>query len=168
MPAKQRKELARQNDTMSDYLTGATIRTSRNWSVSTHAVLTAIYNQNQILEGVLTRFESALFDIRVLIQADLPDDELSAAEISMDFARGAGAVAGVVLEAPAIARGAASSSQKPRPFQLSTMPSRKKTSWTSPPGFIRHLGDIRNKCDHKGDDPTRRGQRVNRRRPEDH
>jgi hypothetical protein len=49
---------------------------------------------------VRARFESSLFEIRQLVQADLFDSELEAAEelAKNKFTRAAGAVAGVVLE----------------------------------------------------------------------
>jgi hypothetical protein len=56
--------------------------------------------QRSILSSVTRRFESSLFDIRQIVQADLFDSELDAArELTKHrFPRGAGAIAGVVLE----------------------------------------------------------------------
>jgi len=57
-------------------------------------------NQLGIVKSAKKRFESSLFDIRQLIQNDLFDSELDAArELNKKgFVRGAGAIAGVVLE----------------------------------------------------------------------
>lgn len=57
-------------------------------------------NQLAIIKSCQKRFESSLFEIRQLMQADLFDSELEVArELNKKgFARGAGAVAGVVLE----------------------------------------------------------------------
>ena len=57
-------------------------------------------NQLTIIKSCQKRFESSLFDIKQLMQADLFDSELEVAKElnKKGFARGAGAVAGVVLE----------------------------------------------------------------------
>ena len=56
--------------------------------------------QLSIIASVKRRFESSLFDIKQLVQADLFDSELEVArELNKKgFIRGAGAIAGVVLE----------------------------------------------------------------------
>lgn len=56
--------------------------------------------QLEILKSLETRFESTLFDIKQFVQADLFDSELDASRelIKQGFLRGAGAIAGVVLE----------------------------------------------------------------------
>lgn len=56
--------------------------------------------QAAILGAVASRFESSLFDIRQIVQADLFDSELDAARelAKHGFLRGAGAVAGVIIE----------------------------------------------------------------------
>jgi len=57
-------------------------------------------NQLGIVKASKKRFESSLFDIKQLVQADLFDSELDAAQElnQKGFIRGAGAIAGVVLE----------------------------------------------------------------------
>ncbi len=159
-PLKPRKALDRQNYTMSDYLTGSTVRSPDGWAVPTNSALSAIYNQYQILEGILSRFESTLFDIRALVQADLLDDELSAADElnKHGFARGAGAIAGVVLEAHLAGISESHGIKSAKTATISILnDALKKASvldvatWR----FVQHLGDIRNKCDHKGEDPTK-------------
>lgn len=57
-------------------------------------------NQLAITKSAKRRFESSLFDIKQIVQADLFDSELDAAtELNKKgFTRGAGAIAGVVLE----------------------------------------------------------------------
>ena len=56
--------------------------------------------QLKILESVEARFESKLMDISGIVQADLFDTELESARelLKRGFLRGAGAIAGVVLE----------------------------------------------------------------------
>ena len=59
------------------------------------------YNQQlAMLKSVKPRFESSLFEIQQLVQADLFDSELDAARElhKKKFYRAAGALAGVVLE----------------------------------------------------------------------
>jgi hypothetical protein len=64
------------------------------------AVVMQFSVQLEILKSVEVRFESSLFDIRQLVQADLFDSELDAAGelLKKGFLRAAGIVAGVVLE----------------------------------------------------------------------
>lgn len=161
-PIKPRKTLNWQTYTMSDYLIGATVYSSNSgkWSVPTGSALTAIYNQYQIVEGILSHFDSTLFDIRALVHADLLDDELEAAEVlnSHGFARGAGAVAGVVLEAHLAAINGNHSIKFTKTATISILNDGLKkenvidvATWR----FVQHLGDLRNKCDHKGVEPTK-------------
>src|SRR5262249_7270910 len=57
--------------------------------------------QLQILKSAESRFESTLFDIKQMVQADLFDSELDTAQelLKKGFLRAAGVVSGVVLEA---------------------------------------------------------------------
>src|ERR1041384_4453401 len=56
--------------------------------------------QLAIVKAAQRRFATSLFEIKQLVQADLLDSELSAAEelAAHQFVRAAGAVAGVVME----------------------------------------------------------------------
>jgi hypothetical protein len=118
-------------------------------------------NQLGIVKVAAKRFESSLFDIRQLVQADLFDSELAATKElnKKGFTRGAGAVAGVVLE-----------KHLSQICASHNIPITKKTptindfnqllkdanvidipTWR----FIQHLGDLRNLCDHnKEREPT--------------
>ncbi|WP_217644084.1 hypothetical protein [Granulicella pectinivorans] len=114
-----------------------------------------------MVKSAKSRFESSLFDIRQLLQADLFDSELEAAShlLKNNFARAAGALAGVVLERHL---GEVCASHK--------LPLRKKDPSindlnqalkdagvieTSQWRFVQLLGDIRNTCDHSKDaEPT--------------
>jgi hypothetical protein len=160
-PLKPRKVLGAANYTISDYLVGATIPRNSVWVVPADAALSAIYNQYQIVEAILDRLESTLFNIRALVHADLLDDELAAAEElnKQGFPRGAGAIAGVVLEAHLAAVSETHNIKLAKTATISTLNDALKkadvldvATWR----FVQHLGDIRNKCDHKGaTDPTR-------------
>src|SRR6266446_7584275 len=65
------------------------------------AIVSMRFNtQRDILDAAETRFESSLFDIAQLVRADIFDSELDSCRelISNGFLRGAGAIAGVVIE----------------------------------------------------------------------
>ncbi len=57
-------------------------------------------SQYQIVEAAYSRFDSSLFDIRQITQADLFDSEIHSAEALLrnGFLRAAGVIAGVILE----------------------------------------------------------------------
>jgi len=88
------------NYTISDLLQGITVSQSGRTIVGFNAAVMPLEQQSLIVEALKRKFESSLFDIRALVQADLFDNELdSAEELNKNgFARGAGAIAGVVLE----------------------------------------------------------------------
>jgi hypothetical protein len=116
--------------------------------------MTPMYQQYLMVDGLKKRFESTLFDIRTLVQADLFDDELAAAEElnKKGFRRGGGAVAGVVLERHLL--GVCHRHKLPirkKDPAISDLNDALKSSnivdiptWR----FIQHLADLRNKCDH--------------------
>lgn len=161
-PLKPRKNVTWANYTMSDYLVGITVYNGNTGKhvVAASSALTAIYNQYQIVAAILGRFESTLFDIRALVHADLLDDELAAAEElnKHGFARGAGAIAGVVLESHLADIAERRTLKLAKNATIAVLnDALKKAEVVDVPTwrFIQHLGDIRNKCDHKGDEPTK-------------
>lgn len=161
---EKRKEIDFLTYGISDYLLG--LRTTRGGDSSVvadqSAAIPKMKNQKTILASVEKRFESKLFDIKEVVQADIYDSELDAARdlVKKGFIRGGGAIAGVVLE-----------SHLGHICELHNLKSRKKhpsisdyyqllkdneiidiAKWR----FIQHLGDIRNLCDHQKDrDPTK-------------
>ena len=64
------------------------------------AIVGRVYTQFKILESSGKRFESTLFDIKQLVQADVFDSEVESSRelIKCGFLRAAGAVSGVILE----------------------------------------------------------------------
>ena len=112
-------------------------------------------NQLGIVKAAQKRFESSLFDIKQLVQADLFDSELDAArELNKKgFTRGAGAVAGVVLEGHLlqVCQNHRIKVTKKKPTindynqQLKDADVIDTATWR----FIQHLTDLRNLCDHK-------------------
>src|SRR6202140_2333638 len=100
---KPRKEITAENYRIEDYLQGLTVTRTSGYGtekiVGLDAAIPHVREQENILKAVSQRFESSLFDIRQLVQADLFDSELDAAgELAKNkFTRAAGALAGVVL-----------------------------------------------------------------------
>jgi len=108
--------------------------------------------QLEILKSARRRFDSSLFEIKQMVQADLFDDELAAAKMlnKNKFMRAAGAVAGVVLEKhlKQVLKNHNLTSKKDTISPLND--ALKAGNVYDLPTFrkIQHLGDIRNLCDH--------------------
>jgi len=153
---KGRKKVEYGTYVIEDYLQGLSVtRSHYEKVVGPEAAIPQFQQQLNILKSVKRRFESSLFDIKQLVQADLFDSELDTArELNKKgFTRGAGAVAGVVLEShlsqacdnhkikvtkknPTIN----DFNQLLKDNEVIEMP-----TWR----FIQHLADLRNLCDHK-------------------
>jgi hypothetical protein len=154
-PRIARKEINSSNYTISDYLRG--IETSRGYEklTRTNAALMPMLQQLNIVEGLRNRIKSSLFDIKALVRADLLDDELEAAQElnSKGYERGAGAIAGVALESHLgeICTRRKINLKKKDPSISDLNDALKAASVIEVPTwrFIQHLGDLRNKCDHK-------------------
>ena len=161
---EKRKEIDFTTYGISDYLIG--LRSTRGGGsvvvVDQSAAIPKMQNQNSILASAEKRFESSLFDIQEVLQADIYDSELSAARdlSKKGFIRGGGAIAGVVLEKHLchICNLHKLKSRKKHPtisdyYQLLKNDGVIDTAkWR----FIQHLGDIRNLCDHHKDrEPTK-------------
>lgn len=156
-PKAARKEIRFSNYTISDALRGTTI--TRNFDGEVIAgpasAIGPMFQQYNIVVGLRNRFASTLYDIRTLVHADLLDDELHAAEElnAKGFHRGAGAIVGVVLEGHLVAvcdRHNVGFRKKDPTISdlndaLKTASIIEIATWR----FIQHLGDLRNKCDHK-------------------
>jgi hypothetical protein len=85
-PPKTRKDLNYGNYTISDYLRGLTA--TRGWNkekvVGPDAAIPAMQQQLNIVEALSVRFESSLFDILTLVQADLFDGELETRKVFIE------------------------------------------------------------------------------------
>jgi len=161
---KPRKDISNENYSIEDYLQGLNV--TRGWEkekvVGTDAAIPQFQQQLAILKSVSARFESSLFDIQQLVQADIFDSELEAALnlVKHGFLRGAGAITGVILEKhlAQVAENHNIKTRKKYP-SISDFNDLLKTgdvldvpSWRQ----IQRLGDIRNLCDHNKDrDPTK-------------
>jgi len=160
---KPRKDITYENYKIEDYLQGVNI--TRGWAdekvVGPDAAIPQFRQQLGIVKSVRARFESSLFDIRQLVQADLFDSELDAAtELAKNkFTRAAGALAGVVLEkhlAQVCDNHAITITKKgPGIGDLNNALKEANVSDVAQWRFVQHLADIRNLCDHsKGAEPT--------------
>jgi len=153
----KRKNINAETYTIQDWLNG--VRSSEDYMGKKHfndfAITAMRFNtQYEILKSVKARFESSLFEIKQLLQADLFDSELDVAiELNKKgFSRGAGAMTGVVLEKHL--------SQICKKHNIALKKNKmtindynqllkdtdiiEVAKWR----FIQHLTDLRNLCDH--------------------
>lgn len=125
------------------------------------AAIPRFTQQRAMLVAAQKRFESSLFEIRQLVQADLFDSEIDVSKelLKNKFARAAGAVAGVVLEKHflQVAKDHKVTISKKNPGISDLNDALKNATvidmaqWR----FVQHLGDLRNLCDHnKKKEPT--------------
>jgi len=160
---KTRKEISFENYKIEDYLQGLRVTKGyyKDEVVGPSAAIPQFQQQLEILKSIEQRFESSLFEIKQLVQADLFDDELSSARelLKHKFLRAAGAIAGVVLEKHL---GNVCSSHnikhsKKTPTIADYNETLKASAVIDVPNwrFIQLMGDIRNLCDHsKNIEPT--------------
>lgn len=160
---KIRKTIEYGNYVIEDYLQNLVVTSSfGDRKVGPEAAISQFQQQLNILKSASKRFKSSLFDIKQVIQADLFDSELDAArELNKKgFVRGAGAIAGVVLEGhlSQICENHNVKIRKKNPAINDFNELLKKEDiievsiWRS----IQYLGDLRNKCDHKKEkEPTK-------------
>jgi hypothetical protein len=118
-------------------------------------VIMRFQTQLEILKAARARFESSLLEIRQLLQADLFDSELDAARelLAKGFLRGAGGIAGVVLESH-LAQVAVDHSiplRKKHPSISDLNDALKQGQVIEVPSWraIQRLADLRNLCDHR-------------------
>lgn len=160
---KGRRDILYGNYVIEDYLQG--LHVTSGWQkekiVSPDAAIPQFQQQLNILKSAQRRFESSLFDIRQLLQADLFDSELEAAKElnKRGFVRGAGAMAGVVLESHLAQvcenHNVRITKKDPTINSLNDLLKTNDVIEVSTWRFVQHLADLRNKCDHKKKtDPT--------------
>lgn len=161
---KSRKTLDFETYRIEDYLQG-TVVTRAGYNepvVDTSAAIPQFRQQVAIIKAVSRRFESSLFDLRQLVQADLFDSEIDAAEelARSGYYRAGGAVAGVVLEKHlgqvCVNHNITFRKKRLTIADFNDALKNGKVIDTATWRFIQHLGDIRNLCDHKKSaDPTK-------------
>lgn len=160
---KGRKDITFASYRIQDALKG--LRVTRHGGtevVVDHSAATSHFQQQlAILMAAERRFESSLFEIRQLVQADLFDSELDASRelLKNKFLRAAGAVAGVVLEKHLrqVCEDHNIKITKKNPGISDLNELLKAASVIDVPQWrhITLLGDYRNICDHnKQNEPT--------------
>ncbi|VVO77709.1 hypothetical protein PS898_01644 [Pseudomonas fluorescens] len=156
---KARKEITHATYRIEDACQGLSGTRGGVVSVDPKTAINLLDQQIAIVESIQRRFDSSLFDIKQLVQADLFDSELDTARelLRVGFARAAGAVAGVVLEGhlkqvcdnhglPKKSGTIAVLNDALKLADVIGLPQHRQ---------IQFLGDIRNKCGHKNvSDPT--------------
>lgn len=152
---KSRKDITFENYHIEDYLQG--LRVTRFGSevvVDSSAAIPRFEQQLAILTASKKRFDSSLFEIRQLVQADLFDSEIDAARelLKQKFARAAGAIAGVLLEKHLAQvcedHGVVVTKKHPTISDLNDLLKNAAVIEMPQWRFIQHLGDLRNLCDH--------------------
>ena len=158
---KPRKELNSSTYRITDYLQRITATQGTRQIVGFDAAVSLLEQQVNIVKSLKQRFQSSLFDIRALAQADFFDNELDAADElnHKGFHRAAGALSGVVLAghlATVCVQHQISKPKNPSIGELNDL--LKKNDVLDVPDwrFVQRLGDLRNLCDHKkSGDPTK-------------
>lgn len=158
---KGRKDLTFESYRIEDALQGLQAKRGLDIVVDASAAIPHFEQQRAIVQAIERRFESSLFDIKQLAQADIFDSELESAGalLKAKFVRAAGAVAGVVLEKhlAQVCENHGIRLQKKNPTIADFNDALKQGDVVDTPQwrFIQHLGDLRNLCDHnKGAEPT--------------
>ena len=147
---KTRKDITYESYRISDYLMGLHIPRV----VNTDAAIPRFRQQLAIVKAVRKRFESSLFDIKQIVQADLFDSELEAAKAlaKHGFLRDGGVIAGVVMEKhlAEVCRNHKIKISKKNPVIADFDDALKKANVVDLPQWRsnQHLGDLRNLCDH--------------------
>ena len=158
---KGRKDISFENYRIEDALQG--LRISRHGEVlaDRKSAVPHLEQQLAIVHSIKRRFESTLFEIKQLVQADLFDTEIDAARelLKNKFYRAAGAVAGVVLEKHLgqVCENHSVKIVKKHPTIADFNEALKGADVIDVPQwrFNQHLADIRNLCDHnKASEPS--------------
>ncbi|MDP3148199.1 MAG: hypothetical protein Q8N83_03620 [Ignavibacteria bacterium] len=152
---EKRKEVNFLTYTISDCIIGIRVTRGLEIKVDGAAALPKFLQQITIIESAKDKFTNRIYEIKNLVQADLFDSELEAAQelLKSGFNRGAGAVAGVVLEKhlSEVCLNHNLTLNKKNPTICDYNDLLKNSDVIEIPTwrFIQHLGDIRNLCDHK-------------------
>jgi hypothetical protein len=159
---KQRKEFSYGNYAIEDFLQGIVVSRNGVRLFGGEAAIPRFSQQLAIIESAKARFSSTLFDIHQLVQAEIFDSELDAANelAKKGFTRAAGALVGVVLERhlSQVCDNHIIKINKKDPSISDLNEILKKEDVIDIPVWrnIQYLGDIRNLCDHdKKSEPTK-------------
>lgn len=154
----KRKAINWQNYTISDALQG---KQTANDTFHPGNAIRKMLQQVGMLKACLDSFDKKIYDIQVILQADIFDSEIGSAQhlLKMGFLRAAGAICGVVIEnhlsTVCISRNI--TIKKKSPSIADYNDSLKDVAYdTIEWRRIQRLGDLRNLCDHKKDrEPTK-------------
>lgn len=161
----KRKEITLSTYTISDYLLGVETQDYLGSVLIGRSVgLNKFQQQYSIIVSLKHRFESSLYDIRQLVQADMMDSEIEAAKLLLKngFLRAAGAICGVVLEKHLATvcdnRGLKLKKKNPCINDFNQLLKDESVIDTATWRYICMLGDIRNLCDHHKNEEPRQDQ----------
>ncbi|WON93645.1 HEPN domain-containing protein [Sphingobacterium sp. UGAL515B_05] len=153
-----RKNVEYGNYVIEDYLIGLSVtKATGDVKVGPSAAVPVFQQQLSILESVKARFESRLFNIEQLVQADLFDSEVEVAkQLSKNkLYRAAGVICGVVLEKHlkqvCIDHTIKVAKSKPTINDLNELLKKEDVIDTGTWRNIQRLGDLRNLCSHNGE-----------------
>jgi len=159
---ERRKEVTYINYSIYDYMLGLQSTYRGEVKRSKKDAIPKMETQWLILSSAAEKFDSSLFDIKEILQADLFDSELDTAKElnKKGFIRAAGAVTGVVLEKHLshICELHKIKIKKANPSISEYNQNLKDNNIIDIPNwrFIQRLGDLRNLCDHhKEKEPTK-------------
>ncbi len=156
---KTRKDVDVETYRIEDACQGLRVTNGNGVQADAKAAISLLAQQIAIVEAIRRRFESSLFDIKQLVQADLYDSELDTARglLKAGFARAAGAVSGVVLEGH-LKQVCDNHTLPKKSGTISVLNDALKAADVidlAKSRHIQYLGDIRNKCGHKNStEPT--------------
>lgn len=152
--AKNRKLVTYDNYVIEDYLRGTVRKFNGNIIVDLQTVIPVFRQQLKIFESLQKRFESSLFEIEQIVQADLYDTELESARqlVKNKFFRAGGIISGVVLEKHlkqvCISHSVKVSKSKPTISDLNDYLKKESILDVGTWRNIQRLGDLRNLCGH--------------------
>ena len=149
----KRKELDWNTYTISDAVQQIS---SKDNSLHPYKALTRLRQQVLMVEACLDKFESKLFDIHNILQADVFDSELESARhlLYKGFLRAAGAICGVIIEKHLsdVCLNKSIIIKKKTPTIADYNDGLKDIAYdTIEWRRIQRLGDLRNLCDHNKD-----------------
>jgi hypothetical protein len=150
---KSRKEITFESYRIEDACQGLRITRGGTVIVDRKAGMPLLSQQIAIVEAIKRRFDSSLFEIKQLVQADVFDSELDGALelLKNNFARAAGAIAGVVLEGH-LKQVCDNHALPKKSGTIAVLNESLKTANVVELSQYRHiqfLGDLRNKCGHR-------------------
>lgn len=155
--SKSRIDITTENYRIEDYLQGSKIDMFNLTGTRLERAIPHFKQQLAILKSVEKRFDSSLFDIRQIVQSDLFDSAIDASRelAKKGFLRGAGAIAGVVLEKhlAQVLKNHNIKIRKKHPSINDFNELLKNGGILDAPEWrkIQQLGDVRNLCVHNSD-----------------